>query len=294
MRARFNEADHSYWLGDKKLISVTQLLRKHGLSVSYEGIPDDVLKAASERGTLIHNEIERYVKNGEIGFTQELGDFIFYEKAYKLSEMRSEVILNNDIVAGACDLMARDNERMGRILVDYKTTSKVDKQAYSWQLSLYEYLSGEMFDKLIVLHFHEGMREVELERVPREEIEKLLECERKGELYRAPTVTISQADEISVAVWHQRLVVLQAEKERIEAAQAKFKSALLKAMEKAGVKKAEFQSFTATYIAPSTREGIDLDRLKAERPDIYEEFKIARTVNSSVRIKVHGYDGADL
>lgn len=294
MRAIFNETDHSYTLGDKKLISVTQLLRKHGLSVDYGNAPEETLRLASERGTLIHKEIEDYIKRGAIGFTQELSDFIFYERTYQLSDCKSEVIVNNDIVAGTCDLMARDNQRMARLLIDIKTCSKIDKRAYAWQLSLYEYLSGEVFDKLIVLHLHDGMREIEVERVPREEIEKLLECERKGELYSKPTINLSQADMISVAVWHQRLVVLQAEKERIEAAQAKFKSALLNAMEKAGVKKAEFQSFTATYIAPSTREGIDLDRLKAERPDIYEEYKTSRTINSSVRISVREYGRTDL
>ena len=294
MRAIFNETDHSYTLGDKKLISVTQLLRKHGLSVDYGNAPEETLRLASERGTLIHKEIEEYIKRGTIGFTQELSDFIFYERTYQLSECKSEVIVNNDIVAGMCDLMARDNQRMARLLIDIKTCSKIDKRAYAWQLSLYEYLSGEMFDKLIVLHLHDGMREVEVERIPREEIEKLLECERKGELYSKPTISLSQADMIRVSVWHQRLMSLQREKEAIERVQEQFRDSLKRAMEKAGITTAEFETFIATYVSPGTRETIDVKRLKAEKPEIYEEYKRVSETASSVRIRVKDYGGTDL
>ena len=294
MRAIFNETDHSYTLGDKNLISVTQLLRKHGLSVDYGNAPEETLRLASERGTLIHKEIEEYIKRGAIGFTQELSDFIFYERTYQLSECKSEVIVNNDIVAGTCDLMARDNQRMARLLIDIKTCSKIDKRAYAWQLSLYEYLSGEMFDKLIVLHLHDGMREIEVERIPREEIEKLLECERKGELYSKPTISLSQADMIRVSVLHQRLMSLQREKEAIERVQEQFRNSLKRAMEKAGITTAEFETFKATYIPCGTRETIDVKRLKAEKPEIYEEYKRVSETASSVRISVREYGGTDL
>jgi hypothetical protein len=64
----FREDTHEYFLDGRKLISVTQLMRKHGLAPSYDAVPSAVLKAKAERGTLIHKEIEKYIKYGEIGF----------------------------------------------------------------------------------------------------------------------------------------------------------------------------------------------------------------------------------
>lgn len=52
---RFREADHSYWLGDKRLPGVTSILALLG---GYEGIPKHILQLASERGTAVHKVTE--------------------------------------------------------------------------------------------------------------------------------------------------------------------------------------------------------------------------------------------
>ena len=138
-RAIFNKENHTYTLDGKILISVTQLMRKHGLAPDYSGINETVLQRKAERGTLIHEEIERYIKHGELGFTSEQDDFIGFAKELGLKNMRSEQIVNNDLVAGTIDLMA---ERVAgkatiKVLADYKTGTTVDKEAVRWQLSLY-------------------------------------------------------------------------------------------------------------------------------------------------------------
>ena len=56
---KFDAEKHEYFDGEKRLISVTQLLKKHGLAPDYSGVSDSVLNAKAERGTLIHSEIER-------------------------------------------------------------------------------------------------------------------------------------------------------------------------------------------------------------------------------------------
>lgn len=60
--AIFNKENHTYTLDGKILISVTQLMRKHGLAPDYSGVNEVVLQRKAERGTLIHEEIERYIK----------------------------------------------------------------------------------------------------------------------------------------------------------------------------------------------------------------------------------------
>ena len=64
----FNEKNHTYINEEtnKNLISVTQLLEKHGISPSYENMKSNeklskVLKSKADIGKLIHSEIEEYV-----------------------------------------------------------------------------------------------------------------------------------------------------------------------------------------------------------------------------------------
>ena len=117
---RFDAEKHEYFDGEKRLISVTQLLKKHGLAPDYSGVSDAVLNAKAERGTLIHSEIEDVIKNGELGFTSELSEFIDVCAENGVNPLESEKIVYNDVVAGKFDLLCE--ERGKTVLVDYKTT----------------------------------------------------------------------------------------------------------------------------------------------------------------------------
>ena len=74
----FDELTHSYICGDKLLIGVTTLMKKHGLSPDYGDIPAEVLAKAAARGTAIHNLLEDY-DNGKAVQEDEAGNL----KAYK-------------------------------------------------------------------------------------------------------------------------------------------------------------------------------------------------------------------
>ncbi|MCP5002438.1 MAG: hypothetical protein GY941_00575, partial [Planctomycetes bacterium] len=56
----FNKENHTYWLGDKQLPSVTQILSP--LS-DFDKIPKDVLKHKGDLGTEFHNIIHLYLKD---------------------------------------------------------------------------------------------------------------------------------------------------------------------------------------------------------------------------------------
>lgn len=57
-------------------------------------------------------------------------------------------------------------------------------------------------------------------------------------------------------------------------------------MEKNVITKFENDVLRITYIAPQTRNTIDVTRLKEEKPDIAKEYMKQSSVNSSIRIKV--------
>lgn len=298
--AIFNKADHTYTLDGKVLISVTQLMRKHGLAPSYEGIDEEVLRRKAERGSLIHEEIERYIKHGEIGFTSEQEDFARFVSELGITNMRSEEIVNNDLVAGTADLMAirtlkseQGVEYINRVLVDYKTSVNVNKEAVSWQLSLYEHLSGEQFDEFYVFHLlehSEKSKYIPLEHIPAEEVEKLLQCEREGTIYQPRALSVP-SELLAAAQEAERAVkVAEAIKKEAEARAVTIRQQLIEAMEAQGIKSFETadKSMLITYVEPSIRETIDSTRLKKERPEVAAEYSKKSTVKASVRITVRG------
>jgi hypothetical protein len=122
------------------------------LSTDFSMVNKDVLNAKSERGTLIHKEIETYLKTGEMGFTSELYDFIEWQEKNQVKAIASEIIVNNDLVAGTVDLIAESPNFTSEIIALH--------------------LDGEKCDPYL------------LEPIPTEEIERLIECERKGEIYQ--------------------------------------------------------------------------------------------------------------
>lgn len=291
----FKEETHQYFLADaetgeviKELISVTTLMQKHGLSPNYDGVPTETMQKKAEYGKLVHSEIENYVKNGEIGFTNELSEFIDYSHKNDLKAIRSEFIVFNDVVAGTVDLLG---EYCGvtAVFADYKTTATLHKEALRWQLSLYEYLNGVSVDMLQAFHFTDkGLKVVDVEPIPFEEIEKLLEAERNGEIYQGRQLAVAGELLDQIAEAEEKIKNFELLKKEVEAHNETLKAKLLEAMKTQGIKSFENDALKITYIEPTTRETIDSKRLKEERPEIAEQYKKISKVKDSVRITLKG------
>jgi predicted phage-related endonuclease len=67
---------------------------------------------------------------------------------------------------------------------------------------------------------------------------------------------------------------------------AEMKEQLLVAMENSNVKKFENDILTITYVAPTTRVGVDTDKLKAEYEEVYLQCIKETPVKASIRIKL--------
>lgn len=282
---RFEKDTHKYFNEkEKELISVTKLMQQYGLSPDYSFVSDEVLKLKAERGTLIHKEIEEYIKNNEIGFTSELQAFIRFLNYNKAKVIASERIVNNDIVAGTTDLLLEINGE--RTIAEIKTTSSVYKEAVSWQLSIYNYLDDWKSKKAICLHFDADgtLKTYDINFKPKELIEELLEAYRTGKEFKLPTVAIPDKQ---LALLHEATAIIaeaDRTKKEAEAKAAEVKEAIIKAMEEHGVKSFENDDLRITYIAPTTRATIDSTRLKQELPEIAEKYTKTSDVKSTVKI----------
>ena len=80
-QVEYNEFWHTYKLNGKIIPSVTQLLD----TGEYNNVPEDFLEYSRQKGTLVHKEIEEYLKEGKKGFTQEFEEFVrLFSKYYYL------------------------------------------------------------------------------------------------------------------------------------------------------------------------------------------------------------------
>lgn len=132
----YNEDWHTYRFNGEIIPSVTQLLDDG----TYIGVPEDVLEYARLRGTLIHKEIEDYLKHQIKGFTDEFYEFL--------------------------DIYTTESEKFEeKAIFDIKTfatATKKNKEKCLQQEKMYaeaiEYLTGEKIEKFYMIHLPKGKK----------------------------------------------------------------------------------------------------------------------------------------
>ena len=292
-KLKFDENSHSYTLIKEReeeisLVSVTQLLKKHGLSPDYLNVDDEVLKLKAERGKVIHEELEQYINHKQVGFTGEFE--AFYEQCVceNILPSKSEFMVWNDEIAGTVDVAGLIKGQT--FIGDFKTTATLHREAVAWQLSLYAYLMNETFDKYLCFHFPDEhtCKIVELKPIEREEIERLLDCERNSILYERKTFEIDTASCEKLIAVQSELKTLGERKKALEKQEEDLKTFLIKKFEETGLPFIDNDYFKITYVAPSTRTIIDSDRLKKEMPEIAKKFLKTSPVKAQVRISLKG------
>lgn len=285
----FDELTHSYICGDKLLIGVTTLMKKHGLSPDYGDVPADILAKAAARGTAIHQLLEDYDNGKAVVEDENL-------KAYKALGLKihcSEyLVTDNNLVASFIDKVYDDCS-----LADVKTTATVHNRSVAWQLSIYAYLFEKMnpskkVPHIYCIHVRDGKaKEIELNRVPNEKVEALLLAEMEGRIYEDD----EQLPDASLVLQDQDVLTLVATLDSI----AQYKAALKAEEERAAALQEKLYQYmvdnnldemgctSGKFIrkAEYTRTSIDSTKLKKEMPEIFEKFQKTSVVKGSVTFK---------
>lgn len=126
----YNETWHTYRLNGKIIPSVTRLLDDG----TYINVDPKVLESAQMRGTLIHKEIEDYLKHQEMGYTDEFYEFL--------------------------DIYTTNKEKFEeKAIFDIKTYSQAspkNREKCLKQEKMYakaiEYLTGEQIENFYMIH----------------------------------------------------------------------------------------------------------------------------------------------
>lgn len=292
MEIKFDETLHKYTVDGKEVISVTQLLQKHNITPSYDAVDKELLRVASERGTLIHEEVEKWIESGECGFTEEsekICDYLF-ERADENSEIMSEQMVANDVVAGRFDVLYTHAKKL--VLTDIKTGNTKHLFGWTWQLSLYKYLYEKMYgkeiDSLEILWANGDLTVIPCEYVGDEKIENLLKAEREGRLISDVDLGVSEEELVDLEELMQKIKVKEDELKLLKDMVDSVKTVLYGTMEKEGIKTVDRGNLKITYVAPSSRTSVDSKKLEKEEPEIYKKYAKTTTVAGSIKITLMG------
>ena len=292
MEIKFDENLHKYTVDGKEVISVTQLLQKHKITPSYDAVDKELLRVASERGTLIHEEVEKWIEKDEGGFTFEselICDYLF-RRADNRFKIMSEQTVANDVVAGRFDVLYTHDKKL--VLTDIKTGNTKHLFGWSWQLSLYKYLYEKMYgkeiDSLEILWANGDLTVIPCEYVGDDKIENLLNAEREGRLISDVDLGVSEEELEDLTELMQEIENKEYELNLMKEKVDKVKKNLYGTMEKEGIKTVDRGKLKITYVAPSTRTSVDSKKLQEKEPEIYKKYVKTTTVAGSIKITLMG------
>lgn len=300
----FDAATHTYFKdGDMASISVTELLHKHGLAPNYEWVSEAVLEKARKRGKDVHSDIDMAVKFWGKEYIPETNEglaFAKWAKKNKACFLQSEypmVLEYKGLLIGCTVDLFCVCER-GRALCDHKTTATFQREYVTWQLSIYDYILRkcgvwEGAEKLICFLYPNGKKfeEKECERVPDSEIEKLLDAELNGEIYKRPTLAVPDEMCLELNAAEETLIFYEKAYKVAKERSDKVREAIRAEMEKQGVFTYETDRVKVTYRNGYERTSIDSTRLKEELPKVYAEYAKKSRVKPAVEIKIKEENG---
>lgn len=186
----FYSEEHRYEYKHNELQGITGIIKKYIFPDKYKGVSEATLENAKQRGSRIHEDIEDYyllLRSGlEPVYTEVIDRFHRMLRSTMLKVIDNEVTVTDfKHFATNIDLVLHDTEG-GVILGDIKTTCEYDDLYLRWQLSICAWMYEKCFNTPVVglvgvwmpTKGEGGVRDVE--RLPNEEVEALLEAAAKG------------------------------------------------------------------------------------------------------------------
>jgi len=175
----FNQEDHTYTLNGKILQGITGMIGRQLFPDKYTNIPKYILDKACANGSLVHETCELIDSLGVTSLIPECINYMKLKKEYDLNVLENEyLVTDREYFASAIDIVLADYS-----LADIKTTSKLDMEYLSWQLSIYAYLFEMQNPTLKVPHLYAiwirktERKFIEVKRIPIEVVKELLQCE---------------------------------------------------------------------------------------------------------------------
>lgn len=283
----YNGDEHTYTRPDgKRLSGITGMIDRQIFGGKFANMDKEFLRPYAEKGKLVHNEIESYYTVGIEPTTDEAKAFIH----------------NNVMIPIATEYMVSDGENFATnidfvdydgcivSLYDFKTSSVLNLESLSWQLSicaeLFNIQNGFYPAKLFGVHLRGSMcNVVEVPRKPTEAVLSLLQAEIDGQAYIVPQE--GQKAEIQRLMdVEQAIIRIKAESDYYEAQKAELLAGLEIEMDKQGLKKFETDNLIITKVLPTISKGLDTKRLQADFPDICKQYEKVTNKKGYIKLTI--------
>lgn len=287
----FDPVGHTYTAPDgRALQGITGMLQRQLFPDEYAGVDEETLKAAAERGSAIHAQVEFC---DDFGTTfEDIPEVVNYQRLIKEGgyvPCESEyVVSDNEHFASPIDKVFKVSETE-YILGDIKTVRNLNEDKVRWQLSIYATFferqnpGCKVVGLLAIWLRGDKAKLTEVQRIPDGVIDSLLAAEVEGRQFINPLPSVNTLPDRYKAMEMQILDLL-AKKKEIEEQVKTFSERMKGEMEKAGVKKWETENMRLTYLDPTIKETFDSKRFKEENPESYKEYTKTTKVKSSIRI----------
>lgn len=286
----FNEIEHTYTLGERQLSGITSMLSRQLFADKYADIPKDMLDAAAAYGSAVHADIELYDSLGIGSDLPHVESWAKLKKRHQFEVLDSEYLVSdNEHVASSIDIVLSDYS-----LADIKTTSRLDEEYLSWQLSCYAYLFElqnpclrvpQLYAVWLPKKRYGKAQVIEIKRKSDSEVAALIEADRLGEQY-VPTMPVAESSQIIAADAVAEVIRVERELKILKEKETEIRSGLLELMRQYDMEKFETEGLTLTRKMPTQRESIDTKALKERYPDIYAELLTQTEIKETLLIKI--------
>lgn len=293
----FLPEEHRYFNPEngRYLSGITSLLSRQLFPDKYDGIPQATLNAAAAKGSAIHEECADLATFGAAGTYPETEAFARLLTREGIEPLEVEyTVSDGEHYASKIDLLDRALN-----LYDIKTTSTLDAEYVSWQLSIYAHLfelqnHGLQVGRLAAIHLR-GKR-AKLVRVARkssEVISQLLADDLAGRQYiPQPDAHLTPADSADaqdgvltkLTDIERSIVEIKTRLAQVEEQKKSLTEALYQEMDARGVYKLDSPTLSITRIADTTAETFDSKAFRADHPELYGQYLRETTRKGYVKI----------
>ena len=286
----FDEATHTYTLGDKNLVGITGLIHDKVFPDMYNGIPAAVLNKAAERGKSVHQNIEDHDRGM---FACQTPELINYKKGCTdcglVHEDSEYIVTDREHYASAIDKVYRLSETEFA-LADIKTTSKLNIEYVSWQLSIYAYLFEKQVvgakAKVLYAIWLRGdeYRFVEVERKSQNDVERLLSCGITGEDFITKTEVQQLPDNVIATL--QQIADIEVQAKALLDQSKTLREAIEKEMRERNIVRWDNDVFEVSLTSDYEKKAFDTTKFKKEHPDMVDAYMKTSRVKGHLSFKI--------
>lgn len=292
----FLEDEHRYFLGETELSGITNAIStQHGLANAYDNIPAAVLEKATQRGTEIHQSIQRFNSEWVNDGSPQVQSYIKLCKDNRIVAEANEYLVSDlKHYASSIDLVARVNENTFDLydIKSWATPTNDNLMKARYQLSIYAFFfilanPEAKIRNLAIIHLRETEKDhiseiIPVQRIPSDICEELLQTYLEGKQFNNPY-------DVPLDIRGQESLIrsLMETKARTEEQLNQIKAGIMKRMELLDIRSWSTDTMKITRKLASTRSNFDLSSFRMAYPDLnYDDYMRTSRVSPSLVITV--------